>query len=93
MLESESESASSLVSCVSTICDGEPPVGCDVVAACVGPSCENAPAWDEPRACGIEAETACDDVAAIDEALPFGAGGCSLSCVSASLGQVSGFQL
>jgi len=70
MLESESESESLLVSCVSTICDGEPPAGCDDVAAC-----EDAPAWEEPLACGIRADTACDDVTAIDEALPCGAGG------------------
>jgi hypothetical protein len=75
MLESESESESSLVSCVSTICDGEPPAGCDDVAACAGPSCEDAPAWDEPLACGIGADTACDDVTAVDEALPCGEGG------------------
>jgi len=53
MLESESESESSLVSCVSAICDGDPPAGCDDVAACTGPSCEDAPAWDKPLACGI----------------------------------------
>ena len=75
MLESESESESSLVSCVSTICDGEPPAGCDDVAACAGPSCKVAPPWNEPLACGIGADTACDDVAAIDETLPCGAGG------------------
>jgi len=75
MLESESESASSLVSCVSTICDGEPPAGCDVVAACAEPSCEVAPPWDEPLTCGIGADTACDDATTIDEALPCGAGG------------------
>jgi len=75
MLESESESESLLVSCVSTICDGEPPAGCDDVAASAGPSCEDAPAREEPLACGIGADTACDDVTAIDEALPCGAGG------------------
>jgi hypothetical protein len=67
MLESESESESSMVSCVSAICDGDPPAGRDDVAACTGPSCEDAPAGDEPLACGIGADTACDDVAAIDE--------------------------
>jgi len=77
MLESESksESESSLVSSVSTICDGEPPACCDDVAACAGPSCEDAPAGDEPLACGIGADTACDDVAAIDETLPTGTAG------------------
>jgi hypothetical protein len=75
ILESESESESSLVSCVSTICAGESPAGCDDVADCAGPSCEDAPEWDEPLACGIEADTACDDVTAIDEALPCDAGG------------------
>jgi hypothetical protein len=75
MLESESESESSLVSCVSATCDGEPPAGCDNVAACTEPSCEDAPAGDEPLACGIGAEAACDDVAAIDETLPRGTAG------------------
>jgi len=70
MLESESESASLVVSCDSIIYDGEHPTGCDDAAACAGPSCENAPAWDEPLAYGIGADTACDDVAAVDEALP-----------------------
>jgi hypothetical protein len=69
MLESESESESLLVSCVSTICDGEPPAGCDDVAACAGPS------WEEPLACGIGLDTACDDVVAIDETLPRGTAG------------------
>jgi len=74
MFESESESEPSLVSYVSIICDGEPPAGCDDVAAYAGLSCEDPPAWDKPLACGIGTDTACDNVTAIDEALPCGAG-------------------
>ena len=94
MLESESESEPSLVSCVSTICDGDPPAGCDDVLACAGPSCEVAPPWDEPHACGIGADTACDDVAAIDEALPCGAGGLLfVLCLRFLATSLCGFQL
>jgi len=75
MLESESESESSLVSRLSTICDGEPSAGCDDVAACAGPSCEDAPTWEEPLTCGIGVDTPCDDVVLVDETLPRGTAG------------------
>ena len=81
ILQPKSESESSLVSCVATICDREPPAGCDDVAACTGPSYEDAPDCNEPLVYGIGADTACDDVAAIDEVLPCGAGGVALCYV------------